>query len=574
MLREKNKLKIDIMSKVTDRKNLLLALRNIKDNDGSQTPGTDGETIEKYKKMGQEDYLKLMRETLADYHPGAVRRVMIPKLSGKLRPLGIPTMLDRLVQQSILQIIGPICEAKFSTDSYGFRPNRSAQNAVAALTTHTWKGLRHIVDIDIKGFFDNVNHHKLLRQLWSIGIKDGNVIELIARMLKAEIVHPDGTTEQPTKGTPQGGILSPLLANVVLNDLDHWVNSQWRDFPSSHPYSRNDVKQKWLKKKSKLKQMYIVRYADDFKIICRTKTSAQKAFIAVQRYLRRRLKLEISEEKSGVINVKKKPTEFLGLSIKAEKKGRKYVTRSHMQAKAITKTCADIKAQARKIQHAAGPKRAQEIRKLQSIIRGKHNYYRMATMVSQDFSRIAYQVMRVIRNRLRPVTVHGNKVAKWMKERYGRDRWYINIDGNPIPPIHLVQNKPPMCFSQKKVKEKPEGSIEQETNKMLEAYSTRSIEYINSKISRYQAQKGRCFITGEFLEANELHAHHRKPEAQGGSDEYKNLVILHVDAHRLVHVTEPEMVDKYLKILNLSPKQLSKVDQLRREAGNYELMTA
>jgi group II intron reverse transcriptase/maturase len=574
MLREENKFKIDLMSKVIDRKNLLLALRNIKDNDGSQTPGTDKKTIEEYKKMGQEDYLKLMRKTLADYHPGAVRRVMIPKQSGKLRPLGIPTMLDRLTQQSILQIIGPICEAKFSTDSYGFRPNRSAGNAIAALNKHIWEGCRHIVDIDIKGFFDNVSHHRLLRQLWTIGIKDGNVIELISRMLKAEIIHPDGTTEHPKKGTPQGGILSPLLANVVLNDLDHWVNSQWRDFPSRHPYSLNANKQRGLKENSKLKQMYIVRYADDFKIICRTKTNAQKAFTAVQRYLRRRLKLEISEEKSGVVNVKKKTTEFLGLSIKADKKGRKYIVRSHMQAKAITRTCADIKAQAKKIQHAAGAKRRQEIRKLQSIIRGKQNYYLMATMVSQDFGRIAYQVMRVIRNRLQPVTVHGTKVAKWMRERYGRDRWYIAIDGNPVPPIHLVQNKPPMNFSQKNEREKPNGSTEQETSRMLEAYSQRSTEYINSKISRYQAQKGKCFITGKFLKADELHAHHRKPEAHGGGDEYKNLVVLHEDAHRLVHVTEPEMVDKYLKILNLSPKQLKKIDQLRKEAGNYELMTA
>jgi group II intron reverse transcriptase/maturase len=574
MLREKNKLKIDLMSKVTDRKNLLLALRKIKGNEGSQTPGADGETIEKYKKMGQEDYLKLMRETLADYHPGPVRRVMIPKLSGKLRPLGIPTMLDRLIQQSVLQVIEPICEAKFSTDSYGFRPNRSAENAVAALSRHVWKGLHHIVDIDIKGFFDNVNHHRLLRQLWTIGIRDGDIIELISRMLKAEIVHPDGTTEHPKKGTPQGGILSPLLANVVLNDLDHWINSQWRDFPSRFPYTRSGNKQTALKKGSRLKQMYIVRYSDDFKIICKTKTSARKAFIAVQRYLRRRLKLEISEEKSGVVNVKKKATEFLGLSIKADKKSRKYVARSHVQAKALANTCKDIKAQAKKIQHAAGAKRAQEIRKLQSIIRGKQNYYRMATRVSQDFGRIAYQVMRVIKNRLQPVPVHGSKVAKWMKERYGRDRWYIAVDSNPIPPIHLVQNKPPRFFSAENSKEKPDRGTEQETQHMLEAYSERSVEYLNSKISRYQAQKGKCFITGEFLKANELYAHHRKPEAQGGGDEYANLVILHKDAHRLVHVTEPEMVDKYLKILNLSPKQLKKIDQLRKEAGNYELMTA
>jgi group II intron reverse transcriptase/maturase len=220
---------VELMPSITSRENLLLALRNVRNNKGAMTAGTDGKTVKDYLSMETEEYLKAMQEALKGYSPLPVRRAEIPKPNGKKRPLGIPTMRDRLIQQATLQVLEPICEAKFSNDSYGFRPGRSTENAIAALNRHINLGhMYHVVDMDIMGFFDNVSHFKLLRQLWTIGIKDGDVIELISRMLKAEIVHPDGRVEKPKKGTPQGRILSPLLANVALNDLDHWINSKWK----------------------------------------------------------------------------------------------------------------------------------------------------------------------------------------------------------------------------------------------------------------------------------------------------------------------------------------------------------
>ena len=216
---------------ITSEDNIILAYRNIKKNNGSKTPGVDGQTIEDFGKMDVEDVVNLVRNKLNHYTPKPVRRVEIPKSNGKTRPLGIPCMVDRLIQQCILQILEPICESKFYPHSYGFRPGRSTRDAIARTYFLMQKaGLHHIVDVDIVSFFDNVNHTKLIKQLWTIGIRDKKLISVIKAMLTAKIQMPDGSTVTPQKGTPQGGILSPLLANVVLNELDWWVAVNGKTF--------------------------------------------------------------------------------------------------------------------------------------------------------------------------------------------------------------------------------------------------------------------------------------------------------------------------------------------------------
>ena len=218
-----------LMELIASEQNILLAYRTIKKNKGSKTKGVNSTTIVEMGEKQPEELIAYVRKRLENFHPHAVRRVEIPKPDGRMRPLGIPTMEDRIVQQCIKQILEPICEAKFYKHSYGFRPNRSAHHAVArAMFLVNISKYRYVVDVDIKGFFDNVDHGKLLKQLWTLGIRDMQLLCVLSKMLKA----PIQGESVPTKGVPQGGILSPLLSNVVLNELDWWISSQWGTFPT------------------------------------------------------------------------------------------------------------------------------------------------------------------------------------------------------------------------------------------------------------------------------------------------------------------------------------------------------
>ena len=224
----------NLMQHITCENNIKLAYRNIKNNTGSNTYGTDYTNIKDIEKIDVEEFVQIIQRKFKKYHPKAVKRVEIPKEgSDKTRPLGIPTMYDRMIQQCILQVLEPICEAKFYEQSYGFRPNRSVEHAIA--TTYRYmqiSKLHYCVDIDIQGFFDNVNHSKLLKQIWSMGIQDKQLLTIIGKMLKAPIKMPDKSIIYPTKGTPQGGILSPLLSNIVLNELDWRISSNWENMPT------------------------------------------------------------------------------------------------------------------------------------------------------------------------------------------------------------------------------------------------------------------------------------------------------------------------------------------------------
>ena len=190
-----------LINLIMSKENIQLAYRNLKKNDGSYTAGVDGKNIEYLQKWEMEKLILHIQRKFNNYSPQPVRRVEIPKPNGKTRPLGIPTIMDRMIQQCILQVLEPICEAKFHKKSNGFRPNKSTENAIAQMETLIHLSKYHIViDIDIKGFFDNVSHSKLLKQIWTLGIRDKKLMSIISAMLKAEIKG----IGVPEKGTPQG----------------------------------------------------------------------------------------------------------------------------------------------------------------------------------------------------------------------------------------------------------------------------------------------------------------------------------------------------------------------------------
>ena len=272
-----------LMEEVVSRENLLLAYRRVKRNHGA--PGVDGMTVDDLMAHCREHWSVIREHLLSGtYRPQPVRKVDIPKPGGGVRTLGIPTVLDRLIQQALGQRLTPLFDPTFSESSYGFRPGRSAHQAVRAARSHIACGHRWVVDLDLEKFFDRVNHDVLMVRV-KRRVKDRRVLVLINRYLQAGMMS-GGMVSPRTTGTPQGGPLSPLLSNILLDDLDKELERRGHRF---------------------------ARYADDCNVYVRSKAAGERVMASVERFLRRQLRLKVNRTKSAVA----RPWErkFLGYSV-------------------------------------------------------------------------------------------------------------------------------------------------------------------------------------------------------------------------------------------------------------------
>lgn len=568
--------------------NIMLAYRNLRKNSGSKTAGVDKKTISDLNKWSDKKLINHVQRKLDWYVPNAVRRVEIPKDNGKKRPLGIPTIMDRLIQQCILQVLEPICEAKFFKRSNGFRPTHSAENAIAQAERMIQNiGCYYVIDIDIHGFFDNVNHGKLLKQMWALGIRDKKLLSIISAMLKAEVAG----NGFPEKGTPQGGIISPLLSNIVLNELDWWVASQWEEMPTKRNYvhriyangtpdKSNTIRA--LRIYTKLKECYLVRYADDFKIFCKKHSDAVKLFEATKQWLWERLGLEISPEKSKIVNVKRHYSEFLGFKLRVREKGKKpdgskrYVIEAHVRDKALKKIRARSKEIIGQIRRTYDPKMEYRlIQKYNSYLIGIHNYYCIATHVNLDIHEVAFDVKKSLYNRLKHRLQRTGSISnRYIQEKYGRSREVRYLNGHAVVPIAYVQHRVPMDRKNRVNPYTPEGRTEIHKNLaglnlavmnhlMNTPAGQQSVEYNDNRIALYVAQKGKCAVSGIALDANQVDCHHKKPLSLGGDDSYQNLIIVSDAVHVLIHSSSERTIKKYLNDLQLNSKQLAKLNNLR-----------
>ena len=563
---------------IGSEQNICLAYRNLKINSGSKTAGTDGLTIDDIKHLCDEDIIMKVRRSLDNYQPKSVRRVFIPKSgSDKMRPLGIPCIWDRLVQQCILQVLEPICEPKFHNHSYGFRANRSAHHALGRVTSLINISKYHYcVDVDIKGFFDNVNHGKLLKQIWTLGIRDKRLICIISKMLKAEI---DGEGV-PAKGTPQGGLLSPLLSLIVLNELDWWVSSQWETFQPKH---RN--KNGWFqyaKKHTRLKSGFIVRYADDFKIMCSTYEEAQRFYHSTVDFLNKRLKLEISPEKSKVVNLRKNSSDFLGFKIKVIPKGKTkhgYVAKTDMNQKALKKAKTNLKLKVKDIvRHTT----TFQIARYNLAVMGMQNYYCAATNIYNNLTEVSYALLPTTRVRFK-------KIAKLIPfETTSQDfqmkttgirpqTKIIMIADTSLLPINGVKHKNPLNFSQdicnftehgrSKIHEEIALVTKGEIQILLKHKdTTKSVEFNDNRISVFIAQQGNCYITNRRHSPTDMVCIY-KNITETDRDKYQNLVFVEIPISKAILTESVQQAKMWLMNYGLSSQQKKKLNKIRANYG-------
>lgn len=332
----------DLLESILDKENLNRAYKQVKRNHGA--PGIDGMTVEEafsWIKTNQGELLQSIRD--GRYKPSPVRRKEIPKADGGVRKLGIPTVIDRVIQQAISQKLQPILEPLFSDGSYGYRPKRSAQQAIQKIKEYAEQGYVHAVEIDLSKYFDTLNHELLLNLLRK-QIHDKRVIELIKRYLKSGVME-NGVIGKTEEGSPQGGPLSPLLANIYLNEFDQEMASR---------------------------AVNVIRYADDIVVLAKSKRAAKRLLETCGKYLEDKLKLKINVQKSKVVSVlARKHFKFLGFCL--GKNGKGIYIRAHSES--LVKAKRKLKELTRRNQ---GKNVRVVMENVKSFIRGWLGYYQVA----------------------------------------------------------------------------------------------------------------------------------------------------------------------------------------------------
>jgi len=348
-----------LMEQVVERGNMWRAYERVLRNKGA--PGADGMRVQDLKAWLQAHWPAVKAALLAGgYLPREVRAVDIAKPQGGVRTLGVPTVVDRLIQQALLQVLQPIFEPGFSESSYGFRPGRSAWQAVQAARDHVRSGRGWVVDIDLAKFFDRVNHDLLMARV-ARQVGDRRVLGLIRRFLEAGLMR-DGLVQPRREGTPQGGPLSPLLSNIMLNDLDRELERRGHAF---------------------------ARYADDANVYLGSRTAAEHAFEAIERYLEDQLKLQINRDKSAVARASTR--DFLGYGL---------IGRETARLKVAAASLARLRQRVKNVlRETRGASVAAAIEALNPLLRGWTSYYRCA-QVKDVWQELDGWLRRKLRGRL------------------------------------------------------------------------------------------------------------------------------------------------------------------------------
>ena len=564
---------------------IVTAVHNIKSNKGSKTAGVDEIKMDSYLQMPKQELIDLIQRKFHKYQPKPARRVYIPKSNGKQRPLGIPSAIDRVVQECMRIVLEPICEAQFYPHSYGFRPYRAQKHAIRDIVNVINAGGRSpdqpvwAVEGDIKGCFDNINHRLLLQKLWRMGIHDKRVLSIIKAMLKAGYIE-SGIYYATTIGSPQGSILSPLLSNVYLNDFDWYIGRSYMEPHRQCKHKCNDTRRlKW----SGITPKYNYRFADDWVILTSTQAEALRLKRQLTKYFRYRMKLDLSQEKTYVTDLRTDGIHFLGFVVKAERKRKTpdpatwsetLVGKPFPDMNRLTKKICNLSKEVRRIGLFTQPNtQAAQIQYVNSIIMGLAQYLHpsicsaayhamdrrvntTALAVWKNLFPKRYNQMQVplqtlcnlphrhegYKSKTFAIEIEGKWFgitcafithAKYETRPFNQHMTPYTEEGRRIYVSYRTKHKPLPC-------DRP--SINTPEDILLSAYARgkgwkANFEYFMNREYAYNRDKGKCKCCGRYFSDNlPKHCHHVNNKLPVEKiNKVSNLAWLCVPCHRMVH---------------------------------------
>ena len=564
---------------------IVTAVHNIKSNKGSKTAGVDEIKMDSYLQMPKQELIDLIQRKFHKYQPKPARRVYIPKSNGKQRPLGIPSAIDRVVQECMRIVLEPICEAQFYPHSYGFRPYRAQKHAIRDIVNVINAGCCSpdqpvwAVEGDIKGCFDNINHRLLLQKLWRMGIHDKRVLSIIKAMLKAGYIE-SGIYYATTIGSPQGSILSPLLSNVYLNDFDWYIGRSYMEPHRQCKHKCNDTRRlKW----SGITPKYNYRFADDWVILTSTQAEALRLKRQLTKYFRYRMKLDLSQEKTYVTDLRTDGIHFLGFVVKAERKRKTpdpatwsetLVGKPFPDMNRLTKKICNLSKEVRRIGLFTQPNtQAAQIQYVNSIIMGLAQYLQpsicsaayhaidrrvnnTALAVWKNLFPKRYNQMQVplqtlcnlphrhegYKSKTFAIEIEGKWFgitcafithAKYETRPFNQHMTPYTEEGRRIYVSYRTKHKPLPC-------DRP--SINTPEDILLSAYARgkgwkANFEYFMNREYAYNRDKGKCKCCGRYFSDNlPKHCHHVNNKLPVEKiNKVSNLAWLCVPCHRMVH---------------------------------------